>query len=127
MKVYVLKTRGIPSQRQSTPCPEGQQRKARMATNLYVGNLSYSVTQEQLADLFAQHGNVVSAKVIIDQYTGSSKGFGFVQMETAEAGESAIRALNGMKMANRELRVNVALEKDNRDRPNRGGDRKYNY
>jgi RNA recognition motif-containing protein len=89
-----------------------------MAANIYVGNLSYSVTGEELGNLFAQHGNVVSAKVVIDQYSNRSKGFGFVEMETDADANAAINALNGQQYSNRELKVNVANERAPRERRN---------
>ena len=74
---------------------------------IYVGNLPYSSTENELQELFAQHGSVHSAKLIIDRETGRSRGFGFVEMDDTEA-DTAIDALNGMQMDGRALRVNVA-------------------
>ena len=79
-----------------------------MATNLYVGNLPYSTTSNDLESLFAEYGEVVSAHVITDRDTGRSRGFGFVEMESSEAAESAISALNGEDHGGRALTVNVA-------------------
>jgi len=98
-----------------------------MATNIYVGNLSYNVTQDQLGDLFAQHGTVLSAKIVMDQFTNRSKGFGFVEMENAAAGNAAITALNGMNLDNRELKVNIAKDREPRERSGGGGRGGYNY
>ena len=79
-----------------------------MATNLYVGNLPYSTSSSDLETLFAEYGEVVSAHVITDRDTGRSRGFGFVEMESSEAAESAISALNGQDQGGRALTVNVA-------------------
>lgn len=79
-----------------------------MAVKLYVGNLSYQTTSDQLSSLFTQYGTVVSATVIMDKFSGRSKGFGFVEMETEEAANAAIEGLNGQDLEGRALRVNVA-------------------
>jgi RNA recognition motif-containing protein len=81
---------------------------------IYVGNLPWSVTNEDLHELFAKHGEVHSARVITDRDTGRSRGFGFVEMDTENA-DKAIEALNGTDMDGRALRVNEAQDKrDNR-------------
>lgn len=93
---------------------------------LYVGNLDYGVTNETLADLFAQVGPVISAVVITDRDSGRSKGFGFVEMEDQDA-EQAIQKLHGTEFKERELTVNEARPKtENRNRGGfqRGGDRR---
>ncbi len=90
-----------------------------MSTKLYVGGLSYNVTDEQLKQLFATHGTVQSAKVITDKYTDRSRGFGFVEMGTAEEAEKAIAALNGTQLDGRSLTVNIAKPRE--ERPARGG------
>ncbi len=77
-------------------------------TNLFVGNLSWTMTDEDLRSAFAAHGEVVSAKIIMDRDTGRSKGFGFVEMPDQSAAEAAIRALDGVDMKGREIRVNEA-------------------
>ena len=82
-----------------------------MAKKLYVGNLAYSVTSDQLKDMFAQYGTVVSAATIEDRMTGRSKGFGFVEMGTDEEANAAIDALNGQDTDGRKLTVNVARPK----------------
>ena len=79
-----------------------------MSTKLYVGGLSYSATESQLSTLFAEHGTVESARVIADKFTGQSRGFGFVEMSTAEEAKAAITALNGSQMDGRSLTVNEA-------------------
>ena len=74
---------------------------------IYVGNLPFATTADDLRDLFARHGEVSSASVVMDRESGRSRGFGFVEMETASA-EVAIAALNGRDMGGRSLRVNEA-------------------
>ncbi|MFP4083433.1 MAG: RNA recognition motif domain-containing protein [Desulfonatronovibrio sp.] len=78
-------------------------------TNLYVGNLPWSTTETQLKDLFAQYGEVTSAKIIEDRETGRSRGFGFVEME--QGADEAIEALNGSELSGRNIKVNVAKPK----------------
>lgn len=87
-----------------------------MSKNIYVGNLPWSVGDSELTDIFSRHGQVKSAKVIMDRETGRSRGFGFVEMDEADADE-AISALNGFEMDGRALRVNEAQERKER----RGG------
>ena len=82
-----------------------------MSRKLFVGNLPYSFTSEQLTEAFQPYGNVVSAKVISDRETGRSRGFAFVEMETDEAGQNAIRALDGAQMGGRALAVREAQER----------------
>jgi RNA recognition motif-containing protein len=76
--------------------------------NIYVGNLPYSVRDEELRDMFEEFGEVMSAKVIIDRETNRSKGFGFVEMHAEQDGRNAVEALNGTDMGGRPLRVNEA-------------------
>lgn len=88
-----------------------------MSQSLYVGNLPYTATEDELRALFAEHGSVESVRIITDRVTGLSRGFGFVDMETEDAAESAISALNGTDFKGRALRVNVSKPKeDNRNR-----------
>ena len=79
-----------------------------MGKKLYVGNLSYDVTDSALEQMFAQHGSVESAQVIMDRDTGRSKGFGFVEMKTDQEAQAAIAALNGKDAGGRVLTVNEA-------------------
>ena len=81
-----------------------------MAKKIYVGNLPWSTTEEELKNLFERFGTVVSAKVITDRDTGRSRGFGFVEMEPQDA-DSAIEAMNGTEVDGRALRVNEAMER----------------
>ena len=78
-----------------------------MASELYVGNLSCDTTGPQLGQLFAQHGAVESAEVVVDSETGESKGFGFVQMGSAQEGQKAMEALNGKDYDGRALNVKL--------------------
>lgn len=82
-----------------------------MATNLYVGNLTFNTNSSDLEHLFSSHGEVKSANVITDRDTGRSRGFGFVEMSTEEAAKAAIDALNGKNVDGRDLTVNVAKER----------------
>jgi RNA recognition motif-containing protein len=82
-----------------------------MAKKLYVGNLGYGVTDSDLAQLFAAHGTVQSAQVIMDRDTGRSKGFGFVEMKSDQEAAAAITALNGHEVGGRALTVNEARPK----------------
>jgi RNA recognition motif-containing protein len=90
-----------------------------MAYKLYVGNLSFSTSSEELQELFAQAGTVESATVVEDRDTGRSRGFGFVEMASKEEGEKAIEQFNGTEMNGRSLTVNEARPRE--DRGNRGG------
>ena len=83
---------------------------------IYVGNMPYSMTEDELRDLFVEHGEVSSVAIINDRQTGRPRGFGFVEMETEDAGEKAIEALNSQEVGGRQLVVNKA-----RPRQNRGG------
>ena len=85
-----------------------------MSKNLYVGNLAFGCTADDLRELFSQHGNVASAQVVSDRETGRSRGFGFVEM--SDGGEAAISALNGNDFQGRAMTVNEA-----RPREERGG------
>lgn len=88
-----------------------------MASKLYVGNLNYQTQEYDLRELFAQHGDVVSANVVIDRDTGRSRGFGFVEMATEDEARSAENALNGQDFDGRQLKVNEAKPRNN----DRGG------
>jgi RNA recognition motif-containing protein len=81
-----------------------------MAKTIYVGNLPFRTTEEELSDLFAEYGTVHSAKVITDRETGRSRGFGFIEMDTEDA-EVAIKALDGTDFGGRSLQVNEARDK----------------
>src|SRR2546428_13302403 len=79
-----------------------------MGKKLYVGNLTYGVTDSTLEQMFAAHGTVESAQIIMDRDTGRSKGFGFVEMKTDQEAQAAIAALNGQDVGGRALTVNEA-------------------
>ena len=85
-----------------------------MSMKLYVGNLSYEISESELATIFQPFGEVASAKIVTDRYSGVSRGFGFVEMSTREEGEKAITELNGTTVRNRTIVVNEA-------RPREGG------
>lgn len=97
-----------------------------MATKLYVGNLSFRTTQEELRDLFAQAGTVESASIIEDRETGRSRGFGFVEMATQEEAQAAIEQFNGKEINGRNLTVNEARPRTERGGSGGGGGRGYN-
>ena len=96
-----------------------------MGSKLYVGNLSYNVTNANLEQLFTPHGEVRSAEVIQDRDTGSSKGFGFVQMGSDESAQAAITALDGQEHDGRNLTVNEAKPREARPRSGGGGGGSY--
>ena len=101
--------------------------------NIFISNLSYSVKDAELNQLFSEFGEISSAKVIMDRETGRSRGFGFVDMQDEEAGQKAINELNGCEYDGKVINVNVAKPKQNRDNSrggyNRGGgnDRRGGY
>lgn len=79
-----------------------------MSTNLFVGNLAFTTTDSELESLFTQHGEVARAQVITDRDSGRSRGFGFVEMGSADAAQAAITALDGTDVNGRQIKVNVA-------------------
>jgi len=82
--------------------------------NIYVSNISFHTNEDDLRNLFAKFGEVTSAKIIMDRETNESRGFGFVEMQSAEEGNKAIEELNGKEIEGRALSVSVAREKENR-------------
>jgi RNA recognition motif-containing protein len=80
--------------------------------NIYLGNVSYSATEEQLTELFSQYGTVTSVKMVMDKFTGQPRGFAFVVMGSDAEAEAAIAALDGKELAGRNLRVNKARERE---------------
>lgn len=82
--------------------------------NIYVGNLSYQMTEDELKDTFTPYGEVKSAKIIIDRYSNRSKGFGFIEMDNNEEATKAIEELNNKEIAGRSLRVNEARPREPR-------------
>ena len=101
-----------------------------MNTKLYVGNLSFNTTENALQDAFAAHGTVTSVDLIMDKMSGRPRGFAFVTMETKEAAEAAIAALNGKNLDGRDLTVNEARPREERSggaggRPRREFNNRY--
>jgi RNA recognition motif-containing protein len=90
-----------------------------MSKNIYVGNLSFQTSADDLLDLFGEHGNVTRAQIVNDRETGRSRGFGFVEM--SEGGDQAIQALNGAQYQGRALTVNEAKPREERPRTGGGG------
>lgn len=89
--------------------------------DIYVGNLAYKTTDDELRALFSQHGEVTSARVVTDRISGQSKGFGFVEMPDREAAQKAIEATNGQDLQGRKLRVNESQPKPREERRGGGG------
>lgn len=89
-----------------------------MTNKLFIGSLDYSVTDSRLAEYFSTIGKVVSAKIIVDRYTGQGKGFGFVEMETVEEAKTAMDKLNGTKLAGRSIVVKEARPQEDRNQRN---------
>jgi len=92
--------------------------------DIYVGNLAYATTDDELRELFGRHGTVTSARVVKDRVTDRSKGFGFVEMPNAEEANAAIAAINGTEVGGRTLRVNESRPRTDRPprrRPPEGG------
>jgi len=88
--------------------------------NIYIGNLPYSISEDELRELFAAHGEVSSTNIIMDRESGRSKGFGFVEMPDKAQGEAAVNALNQTDVQGRSVRVNEARPRND----NRGGGRR---
>ena len=87
-----------------------------MSKKIYVGNMSYSTTEDTLRDLFTAYGEVESVSIITDKFTGRARGFGFVEMGSEDAAAAAIQALNGHNVDGRELKVNEAHDRAPRGR-----------
>jgi cold-inducible RNA-binding protein len=99
-----------------------------MATKLFIGSLSYGVNDDQLRDLFSTVGQVVSASVITDKYSGQSKGFGFVEMSSDKEAAEAIKQLNNKELDGRSINVSEAKPRENQpQRTNNFGSRDNNY
>ena len=94
-----------------------------MSTKLFVGNLSFNTTENDLQDAFAAHGTVVEANLMMDRATGRPRGFGFITMSTPEEAQKAIEALNGATVDGRALTVNIARPRE--ERSGGGGGRQY--
>lgn len=96
-----------------------------MNNKLFVGNLSFNTTENDLQDAFAAHGTVLQANLMTDRATGRSRGFGFVTMSTDQEAEQAINALNGASIDGRNLTVNVARPREERSGGGGGGGRGF--
>ena len=94
-------------------------------TNIYVGNLAYTLTEDELRTAFEQYGQVSSVNVIMDHETGRSRGFGFVEMADESEAKAAIEALNGTDIGGRNVTVNEARPKSERPRGGGGGRGRY--
>jgi cold-inducible RNA-binding protein len=100
--------------------PQGKKVKKQMTMKLYVGNLAFETSSNDLQTLFAQAGTVESVSLIEDRETGRSRGFGFVEMSTKEEGAKAVEQFNGKDLAGRTLKVNEAKPRENRGGGNGG-------
>lgn len=96
-----------------------------MSAKLFVGNLSFKITENDLQDAFAAHGTVVEANLMMDRVSGRPRGFGFVTMSTPEEAQKAIDALNGKEIDGRALTVNIARPREERPGGGGGGRREY--
>lgn len=95
-----------------------------MSTNLFVGNLSFRTTEDELKSLFSSHGEVTSVRIVKDRDSGLSRGFGFVEMSDAGEAQSALEQLNGQELSGRAIRVDQAQARENnRGEGNRFGNR----
>jgi cold-inducible RNA-binding protein len=94
-----------------------------MNNKLFVGNLSFNTTENDLQDMFAAHGTVTEANLMMDRATGRARGFGFVTMSTPEEAQKAVEALNGRSVDGRALTVNVARPREERSGGGGGGSR----
>ena len=92
-----------------------------MSTKLFVGNLSFNTTENEIHEAFAAHGTVVEANLMMDRMSGRSRGFAFVTMSTPEEAQKAIEAMNGASLGDRALTVNIARPKEERPRGAGGG------
>jgi RNA recognition motif-containing protein len=108
---------------------EEEFKKRRMIMNIYVGNLSYDATDETIKQAFESFGEVTSARVIKDKYTGQSRGFGFVEMPAQSQAQTAIKSLNGQELLGKQISVDEARARANQGRTGgqrRGGRMDYN-
>ena len=95
-----------------------------MSAKLFVGNLSFNLTENDLQDAFAAHGTVVETNLMMDRETGRPRGFGFVTMSTPNEAQKAMEALNGRELAGRALTVNIARPREERSGGGGGGGRR---
>jgi len=114
--------RGLSSTEISIPQGRFSPQERKMAMNIYVGNMSYEVNEEDLRQAFGRFGQVTSVNIITDRYNGMSKGFGFVEMPSQEEAQAAIEGMNGKALKGRELSVNEARPRpENRKKRQDGG------
>jgi RNA recognition motif-containing protein len=92
--------------------PHGEKKRGFEYMNIYVGNLSYQTTEDEIRQAFSQHGEVTSASIIKDKFSGESRGFAFVEMPNANEGRQAIQAMNGADLGGRALKVNEARPRE---------------
>ncbi|HXF09703.1 MAG TPA: RNA-binding protein [Desulfuromonadaceae bacterium] len=92
-----------------------------MSNKLFVGNLSFNTTENEIQEAFAAHGTVVETNLMMDRMTGRSRGFAFVTMSSPEEAQKAIQAMNGATLSERQLTVNIARPKEDRPRTGGGG------
>ena len=95
-----------------------------MAKKLYVGNLPYTATEDQLREVFEQAGEIESVQIVTDKFTNKSRGFGFIEMATQEGAEEAIKRFNGYALGDRNLVVNEARPREDRPAGGGGGNRR---
>lgn len=95
--------------------------------NIYVGSLQYDITEDELRSIFEAYGAVDSVKIIMDKFSGRSKGFGFIEMPESAEAEQAIQSLNGSEISGRKVIVNLATEKKERPRRTGGYEQRGNY
>lgn len=96
-----------------------------MSNKLFVGNLSFNITENELQEAFAAHGTVLEANLMLDRMSGRPRGFGFVTMSTPEEAQKAIAAMHGKMLGERQLTVNIARPKEDRPRNDRGPRRDF--
>ncbi len=101
----------------------GEVQRIMSSSKLYVGNLPFRATEDELRDLFSAHGEVLNATIVMDRDTGRPRGFGFVEMSNADEAQTAIQNLDGKDFQGRSLKVNVAQPRENRPRGGGGGGR----
>jgi RNA recognition motif-containing protein len=100
-------------------------KSSNMSNKLFVGNLSFNTTENDLQEAFAAHGTVVETNLMMDRTSGRSRGFAFVTMSTPEEAQKAIAAMNGATLGDRQLTVNIARPKEERPRGDRGPRRDF--
>ena len=100
-------------------------KSSNMSNKLFVGNLSFNTTENDLQEAFSAHGTVVEVNLMLDRASGRSRGFAFVTMSTPEEAQKAIQAMNGATLDDRQLTVNIARPKEERPRDDRGPRRDF--